>query len=177
MPGARMTENGILAWHDFFDTVAQVGATLAGLIFVGLTISLPHILKARGYLSRAFAALFVQFELLIIAIAALIPGQPRALLGLEFIATGLVLFAAIMLFARKFPEDSHSFMGGRFWRFGRLFVTSVATLSPVVAGVLLIWGWPFAMYLVVPAILASGYLSIAYAWVFAVEIPRRIERN
>lgn len=173
-----MTENDILAWHDFFDTVAQVGATLAGLIFVGLTISLPHILKADGYLSRAFAALFVQFELLIIAIAALIPGQPRNLLGLEFVATGLALFAAITVFARQFPEDSNSsFMGGRIWRWGRMFVTSVATLSPAVAGILLIAGWRLAMYFVVPAILASGYLSIAYAWVFTVEIPRRLDRS
>jgi len=173
-----MTESDILAWHDFFDTVAQVGATLAGLIFVGLTISLPHILKADGYLSRAFAALFVQFELLIIAISAIIPGQPRNLLGLEFIATALALFAAIMLFARQFPEDGNSsFMGARIWRWGRLFVTSVATLSPAVAGVLLIAGYKFAMYFVVPAILASGYLSIAYAWVFTVEIPRRQDRR
>jgi hypothetical protein len=173
-----MTESDILAWHDFFDTVAQVGATLAGLIFVGLTISLNHILKADGYLSRAFAALFVQFELLIIAIAALIPGQPQYLLGLEFIAAGLALFAAITLFALQFPEDSNSsFMGGRKWRWGRLFVTSVATLSPVVAGILLVADFWFAMYFVVPAILASGYLSIAYAWVFAVEIPRRMDRG
>jgi hypothetical protein len=33
------------------------------------------------------------------------------------------------------------------------------------------------MYFVVPAILASGYLSIAYAWVFTVEIPRRLDRS
>jgi len=169
-----MTAEDILAWHDFFDTVAQVGATLAGLIFVGLTISLPHILKADGYLSRAFAALFVQFELLIIAIAALIPGQPRGLLGLEFIATGLALFTAITVFSRRFPEGTDSpIMGQRIWRWGRLFVTSVATLSPALSGVLLIAGYKLAMYYVVPAILASGYLSIAYAWVFTVEIPRR----
>ena len=168
-----MTQADILAWHDFFDTVAQVGATLAGLIFVGLTISLNQILKVDGYLSRAFAALFVQFELLIIAIAAIIPGQPPYLLGLEFIATGLALFIAITLFARRFREDETSILGRRRWRGGRLFVTTVATLSPAVAGVFLIAGCWFAMYFVVPAILASGYLSIAYAWVFAVEIPRR----
>ncbi|HTO40400.1 MAG TPA: hypothetical protein VL026_05435 [Rhizomicrobium sp.] len=172
-----MTPDDILAWAGFFDTVAQVGATLAGLIFVGLTISLNYILKADGYLARAFAALFVQFELLIIAVSALIPGQPVWVLGLEFIATGLAFFVAITLFARKFRETGADFMGGRSWRAGRIFVTSVATLSPAVAGVLLIAGAPYAMYFVVPSMLASGYLSIAYAWVFAVEIPRRSERT
>jgi hypothetical protein len=78
------------------------------------------------------------------------------------------------LFARRFPEGSSSpIMGQRIWRWGRLLVTSVATLSPVMAGILLIAGVRLAMYFVVPAILASGYLSIAYAWVFTVEIPRR----
>jgi hypothetical protein len=44
------------------------------------------------------------------------------------------------------------------------------------AGVFLIAGYWFALYFAVPAILASGYLSIAYAWVFAVEVPRRSEK-
>ena len=54
-----MTAQAILAWHDFFMTIAQVGATLVGLLFVGLTISLPHVLGVSGYLNRAFAALFL----------------------------------------------------------------------------------------------------------------------
>ncbi len=108
--GAGITPNDILAWHDFFVTVAQVGATLAGLIFVGLTISLPHILKADGYLTRAFAALFVQFEMLVIGVdRAYSRPAIRYFLGVEFIATGLALSAAIFVFARNFREDENSF--------------------------------------------------------------------
>ncbi len=44
-----MTPAAIVAWHDFFITIAQVGSTLAGLLFVGLTISLGHMLGAGGY--------------------------------------------------------------------------------------------------------------------------------
>src|SRR5579864_5697890 len=76
-----MTTDVILGWHDFFMTIAQVGATLAGLLFVGLTISLPHVLGVRGYLSCAFAALFLQFEMLVIGLSGLVPGQPAWLLG------------------------------------------------------------------------------------------------
>jgi hypothetical protein len=54
-----MTEAAILLWHDYFVTIAAVSATLAGLLFVGLTISLNHILQGYGYLSRAFTALFL----------------------------------------------------------------------------------------------------------------------
>ncbi|HUJ04422.1 MAG TPA: hypothetical protein VLW75_12340, partial [Rhizomicrobium sp.] len=63
----------IAQWHDYFVTVAQVSATLAGLLFVGVTISLNHMLEGRGYLYRAWAALFLQFEMLVVALFALIP--------------------------------------------------------------------------------------------------------
>lgn len=173
-----MTANDILAWHDFFGIVAQVGATLAGLIFVGLTISLPHILKADGYLSRAFAALFVQFELLAIGIVGLVPGQSPIFLGIQFIGVGLTLFAAITVFSRNFPEDEKSaVLGGRTLRIVRFLLATLATLSPAFSGLLLIAGFPYALYFIVPSVLAASYLSIGYAWVFAVEIPRRMDRG
>ena len=71
-----MSASDILAWHDFFAVLAQAGATLAGLLFVGLTISLEHVLQARGYLARAFAALFLQLEILLIGLFGPISAQP-----------------------------------------------------------------------------------------------------
>ncbi|HWE07598.1 MAG TPA: hypothetical protein VG274_12875 [Rhizomicrobium sp.] len=52
-----MTPELILTWHDCFTTVAQASATLAGLLFVGVTISLNHLLQGRGYLYRAWASI------------------------------------------------------------------------------------------------------------------------
>lgn len=103
-----MTAADILAWHDFFAAVAGAGATLAGLLFVGLTISLDHMLQASGYLSRAFTALFLQFEILLLGLFALAPGQPAWALGIEWIAAGLGVLAGIRLFAHNFPEDENS---------------------------------------------------------------------
>jgi len=176
--GVGITANDILAWHDFFGIVAQVGATLAGLIFVGLTISLPHILKADGYLSRAFAALFVQLELLAIGVIGLIPYQHPIFLGAQFIGIGLALSGAILVFSRNFREDENSsVLGSRRLRIIRGGVTALATLSPVASGALLIAGFQYALYFIVPGVLAASYLSIGYAWVFAVEIPRRMDRK
>lgn len=176
--GVGITANDILAWHDFFGIVAQVGATLAGLIFVGLTISLPHILKADGYLSRAFAALFVQFELLAIGVIGLIPYQHPIFLGLQFIGVGVALFMAILVFGRNFPEDEKSVvLGSKALRIVRFILMTMATLSPALSGLLLICGFRYALYLLVPSVLSASYLSIGYAWVFAVEIPRRIDRT
>ena len=169
-----MSASDIAAWAGFFGIVAQVGATLAGLIFVGLTISLQHVLASRGYLSRAFAALFLQFELLVIGVFGLVPNQPPAALGGEFIVTGAALLVGISLFSRSFPEDENSaVLGSKGMQRVRAVLTYSGTLFPVASGVALVAGWRGALYLLIPAIIACVYLSIGYAWVFAVEIPRR----
>ena len=166
----------IADWHDFFVTIAQVGATLAGLLFVGLTISLNHMLQAGGYLSRAFAALFLQFETLLIGLFGVIPHQPAWVLGAEFVLAGLAILAAISLFAHNFPEDEYSPVLGSIWpRRVRRTLSLGGTLFPVAAGISLMFGRPEGLYLLMPAQICCLYLSIGNAWVFAVEIPRRKE--
>ena len=171
-----MTTSDIAAWQTYFSVMAQVGATLAGLLFVGLTISLQHVLAARGYLSRAFSALFLQLEVLLIGLFGLLPGQPPEAVGIEFTIIGLVLFAGIRVFARNFPEDENStVLGSRWLRFFRTALTMGGTLFPAASGIGLIAGWRYSLYLIVPGVVACVYQAIGYAWVFAVEIPRRAE--
>ncbi len=170
-----MTEAAILVWHDYFITVAQVSATLAGLLFVGLTISLGHMLQGYGYLSRAFTALFLQFEALVIGIFGIVPDQPPLVLGLEFIVTGLAFITGISIFAYNFREDEQSHvLGSKGPRTVRKVLSYAGTLLPAVAGVGLIARMPWALYFLIPAEIACLYLSIGNAWVFAVEIPRRM---
>jgi hypothetical protein len=173
-----MSASDILAWQNYFAVVAQVGATLAGLLFVGLTISLEHVLAARGYLSRAFAALFLQLEILLIGLFGLIPDQPRWVLGTEFIVTGLALFTGITVFGRYFreSEDSHV-LGSKGAKRFRAAMNIVSTLFPVLSGAALIADLKGALYLLIPSVVTCVYVSIGYAWVFAVEIPRRREEQ
>ena len=169
-----MTESAILSWHDYFVTVAAVSATLAGLLFVGLTISLSHMLQGYGYLSRAFTALFMQFEMLVLGLFAIVPGQPGYVLGGEFILTGAAFLAGISIFAYHFPENAlSSVLGSKGPRIVRAILGYGGTLLPVLAGIGLIWGEKLSLYLLIPSEIACLYLSIGNAWVFAVEIPRR----
>jgi len=174
---AFMTADAILGWHDFFETISQVGATLAGLLFVGLTISLPHVLGVSGYLSRAFAALFLQFEMLVIGLWGLLPGQSGFALGVEFIATGVAFAIGITTFAWNFPEDGQSVLGGFGPRIVRLTLALGGTWLPVIAGIGLVAGRADALYLLMPTAVCCLYLSIGNAWVFAVEIPRRKQND
>jgi hypothetical protein len=169
-----MTESAILSWHDYFVTIAAVSATLAGLLFVGLTISLSHMLQGYGYLSRAFIALFMQFEMLLLGIFGIVPNQAPWVLGGEFIVTGAAILSGITIFAYHFPENElSSVLGSRGPRTVRAILGYGGTLLPALAGIGMIWGEPLAMYLLIPSEIAALYLSIGNAWVFAVEIPRR----
>jgi hypothetical protein len=169
-----MTESVILSWHDYFVTVAAASATLAGLLFVGLTISLSHMLQGYGYLSRAFTALFMQFEMLVLGLFAIVPGQPGYVLGGEFIVTGAAFLAGISIFAYHFPENAlSSVLGSKGPRIVRAILGYGGTLLPVLAGIGLIWDEKQSLYLLIPSEIACLYLSIGNAWVFAVEIPRR----
>jgi hypothetical protein len=173
--GKAMTAADILAWHDYFVTVAQVSATLAGLLFVGVTISLNHMLQGRGYLYRAWAALFLQFEALLIGLFGLIPAQPSLALGMEFMAAGIAVLAAIRIFGHYFPEDENSrVLGSPGARLVREVLMHTGVLLPVLSGIMIVLGLPGALYWLVPAEVICLYLSLGLAWVFAVEIPRRI---
>lgn len=170
----RMTESALLLWHDYFVTIAAVSATLAGLLFVGLTISLNHVLQGYGYLCRAFIALFMQLEMLLLGIFGIVPGQPAYVLGTEFIVTGGAILAGISVFAYHFPESAlSSVLGSKGPRTVRAILGYGGTLLPAIAGLGLIWGEPRSLYLLIPSEIAALYLSIGNAWVFAVEIPRR----
>ncbi|HVU20197.1 MAG TPA: hypothetical protein VHE09_05655 [Rhizomicrobium sp.] len=167
-------QTAILSWQNYFVTVAAVSATLAGLLFVGLTISLSHMLQGYGYLSRAFIALFMQFEMLLLGLFAIVPSQPGWVLGGEFIVTGASILAGISIFAYHFPESEQSHvLGSRGPRTVRAVLGYGGTLLPVLAGIGLVLGDARALYLVIPSEIACLYLSIGNAWVFAVEIPRR----
>jgi hypothetical protein len=172
-----MTETALSLWHDYFITVAQVSATLAGLLFVGLTISLSHVLAGNGYMSRAFVALFLQFEMLLIGIFGVVPGQPTWVVGGEFIVTGLAILAGTSIFVFNFPEDPNSVLGSRGPRTVRMVLAWIGTLFPVATGIGVIADWPSALYFLIPAQIACLYLSIGNAWVFAVEIPRRMQQG
>jgi hypothetical protein len=164
----------IAGWSTFFSVVAQIGATLAGLLFVGLTISLQHVLASRGYLSRAFSALYMQLEVLLVGILGLIPGQSAPVLGTELLVVSLLIFSGITIFAYNFPEDETSkVLGGGALVYVRNALYYSGTLFPASAGLALILGWRYALYLVVPGVIACIYPAIGYAWAFAVEIPRR----
>src|ERR1700733_9653745 len=77
-------------WTTFFASVASASATLAGLIFVGVSISLARILSVPRLPDRAFQSLTLLLSVLVTSLLELVPGQPARVAGAEFLGMGLI---------------------------------------------------------------------------------------
>src|SRR5437763_16665579 len=70
--------NAVLAWHDFYLTAGAAAATLAGLLFVGLSLHLQTVVSHPEVRSLARVTLSNFFLVLLLALFMLLPtSQPR----------------------------------------------------------------------------------------------------
>lgn len=157
-------------WESFF--VAEVGAsaTLAGLLFVGLSINLSKITSYPGLIGRSGEGLIMLVAVLVISSLLLVPGQSPLLLGAEVLVGGLIMWTTIVLLQLRNlrhlqPPQRRGFPI-------RVLVGQLATLPFVLAGVMVLIVGGAGLYWVVPAVLFCLLGALLDAWVLLVEINR-----
>ncbi len=137
-------------WRDFFVMLGGASAALAGLVFVGLSI---HASKIAGhpYLSRRARSL--TFGIVYVTLAcgvALMPGQGRTALGIEFVVGGVVVAA---LFA-------HPLTRTRGLQAAVIVIAVANVLVSVYGGVSLLIGAGGGLYLIASAGLVGVFLNV-----------------
>jgi modulator of FtsH protease len=157
------------AWGGFF--IAQVGASaaLAGLIFVAVSLNLAKIVASPHLPTRAFQALMVLMEILIVSSLALVP-QPLWWFGREAIVISLPIWIIVILFdmqalaiaAREYRQRSLQRTG----------VSQIAASLFVIGAALTLRFGLAGFYVLVPAIICSYLIALIDAWVLLVEINR-----
>ncbi len=160
------------SWTGFGTATASAAATLAGLLFVAVSINLKKILKITSLPSRAAQTLILFATPLISALLVIVPGQARVALGAELLASGLVIGGAqvrLDLAAARIrgPEDT-------VWRrmIGRVFPAMVSCGCLALAGATLIAAAGGGLYWLVPSVLAALIFGLINVWVLLVEIKR-----
>jgi hypothetical protein len=85
-------------WHEFFLAEAGVAAVLTGLVFIGVSINLDKIMSnpGHGLPGRALEALVLLMAVLVGTSFLLVAGQGTVLVGVEILAVGIVVWAAIV---------------------------------------------------------------------------------
>jgi len=158
------------AWAGFGAAVATAAAALAGLLFIAISINLQKILSIPGLPSRAAATLILFGTALVAAVLVVVPGQARIALGLELLASALVLGGAqiyLDLTAERGEEDT---LARRM--IGRILPAYLSCGCLAIAGATLIGEAGGGLYWLVPSIIAAIAFGLANVWVLLVEILR-----
>jgi modulator of FtsH protease len=165
----RQGDQKMELWSGFF--IAQVGASaaLAGLIFVSVSLNLAKILALSHLPKRAFQALTVLMEILIVSSLALVP-QPLPWFGGEAILISMPIWITVIVF------DAQTLaIAGKEYRsrsLQRMAISQAAALLFVIGAVATLAFGLAGVYWLAPAIICSYFIALLDAWVLLVEINR-----
>jgi modulator of FtsH protease len=160
--------SGVTDWGNFFVAEAGASAALAGLLFVAVSINLSRILAFAQLPGRAAEALISILSVLAVASCGLIPGQGLRALGVEAVASGLIVLMAassLQLRARehRHPQDRPVV---------RTATAQLPAVPFIVGGAILIHGQATGVYWLAAGAMASLAGGVFSAWVLLVEIQR-----
>jgi hypothetical protein len=156
-------------WTDLYVAMAGAAAALLGLLFVAVSINLEQVLRIAWLPLRAGETLGVLVVLLATAVFVLVPGQTRTALGLELVATGLLLLGLVgwLRIRQRRPSTvpAHTVVVP-------VAIVALTGAPLVVAGATLVAGAGGGLYWTVPALLTGFAGAVVNAWVLLVEILR-----
>lgn len=155
----------LLLWHDFFLAEAGASSALAGLLFVAVSINLPHILKFSHLPTRAIEALLTLLSLLVVATFGLVPNQSSITLGVEFLGTGVLIWAAQTVALCRTRRSGYETVI-------RVVMNQCPSYPIMVSGLALILGSETGLYWLVPAAILALFSGVYSAWILLVEIQR-----
>jgi hypothetical protein len=160
----------MIAWANFFVAVASAAATLTGLIFVGVSISLAKILSFGHLSGRALGSLILLITILITASLCLVPGQHPVAVGGEISVIGVIIWGIVLRTDIRMLRTSlraHK----RYYRQNLLF-SQLAILPYIVSGIVIMVQGYSGLYFLIPGMLFSFIKALVDAWVLLVEIHR-----
>jgi hypothetical protein len=142
---------------------------LAGLIFVAVSLNLTKVLALSHLPKRAFQALMVLMEILIISSLALVP-QPLSWFGGEMVLVTLPIWITVIVF-----DAQTLVIAGKDYRrrsVQRMVISQAAALLFVVGAVATLAFGLVGIYWLAPAIICSYLIALLDAWVLLIEINR-----
>jgi hypothetical protein len=157
-------------WHDVFIAASAAAATLAGLILAAMAVNIDAILKFPSLPSRAGSAIGSLVYVLVLTVAALIPGATARALGW---LTILALLAPIAIHVDVMVRQSQIRPRQSFGRIWSKLALALGQVAPfVVSGILLLQGSPLGLDWLIVGALAVFVGSVVTSWVLLVEIRR-----
>jgi hypothetical protein len=160
-------------WHDFYVMTGGAAAALTGLLFVAMSLHARDIMANRFFSGRAVGTLMSLASQLLISGAALVPGQPLVLFGIEVEVVALFFLAFIVrqilnretqgpAVAATWTHRLMEFGGGTAW---------IVLFN--VAGVGLLFRTGGGLYLLAGVMFFMFAWNIYIAWILITEVSER----
>ena len=156
-------------WTDFFVLVGTGSATLAGLVFVAMTINLRVLTSDATHRYRAINMLTGFTAAFVLSALALMGNQTYRALGIEWLVVS-VLAAAINTngYLQAFRLRSSLYALGAF----RIVGGSACYLGQIVGALMLYFGVRAGIYISAVALIANFYFFVSGAWLLIVGTLR-----
>jgi modulator of FtsH protease len=158
------------AWESLAVAAATASATLAGLLFIAVSINLQRILEYPSLPARAAQTLILLTVPLVTGIFLLVPGQPRLVLGAELLGTAVLVGGFQLRMEVRTPRSDKQTTTA--WILGRVSPPIITCGCLAVAGATVLAGAGGGLYWVVPSVLAAIAFGLLNTWVLLVEILR-----
>ena len=148
-------------WTDFFILVGTGSATLAGLVFVALTINLRGVARDATHRYRAINMLTGFASIFLLSALVLMGHQPPAAVGIEWLVVSVLALAintygyvqAFRLRSSLYALSVVRIVGG-----------SLCYLGQIVGSALLVAGIPAGIYVAAISTIATFVYLISGSW-------------
>jgi hypothetical protein len=157
-------------WTDYFVGTAGVGAALAGLVFVALSMHLARIVRTPGVTGRGAQALVLLLSPTLVAIVGLWPADDPARVGIANATVGIALWLAVtgieyLTLVGGMPSSTGQ-------RVVRVLLGQIATLSVIAAGASFVTGVGFGLDLLILGAISAIVAGLVGAWLLLIEVLR-----
>jgi hypothetical protein len=158
-------------WNNFFSSVASAAATLTGLIFVGVSMSLVRILSIPKMASRALGALILLLNVWVISVLCILPQQDSVFHGIQILVFGIITWIITLILSLAMLKKI-DIIYKKYATFNLLF-NQVAVIPFIVGGILIITvDVATGIRWVIFAVIASVVKAVIDAWVLLIEIHK-----
>jgi hypothetical protein len=162
------------SWHEFFLMAGTAAVTLAGLLFVAMSIHVETLIhESRSHLvelARANLSCFIM--VLVLSLMMLVPGQSQRVVGAQLLIVGLVFLAFTVRLLFSAPRTGHADFSMRLFR-RRLTLPLIGYAWVALVGVMLISGADrYSMQLIIGAICMLLGNASGTSWDLLVRVAK-----
>jgi hypothetical protein len=152
-------------WQVFYEALATASATLAGLVFVGVTFNANTLTREGGksWLTLAFNTFEDLLMMLIISLFFLVPNLSHTAIACVLFSNAPLSLVRVLLLLKGFTRKNYPFSSKRFIVLSFVF-PSIVFVGVVLTGLGLIFGHYGYLYLLLAVLTVLLVSASRTAW-------------